>query len=91
MTTESPRAPLTPHAALGWLQSLSIDIPSAAVLDADGAVLAGDPSLARADADRGLIVARSERYAGVARLGPKAIERLVRADVEAALQALERR
>jgi hypothetical protein len=91
MTTDPPRAPLTPHAALGWLQSLSIDLPSAAVLDADGAVLAGDPALARRADEPGLIVARSERFAVVARPGPKALQRLARADVEAALEALERR
>jgi hypothetical protein len=91
MTTQSPRAPLTPHAALGWLQSLSIDLQAAAVLDAEGAVLAGDPALARAADEAGLIVARSERFAVVARPGPKALQRLTQADVAAALEALERR
>jgi hypothetical protein len=73
MTSDAPpapqRSPLTPHAALGWLHSLSVDIEAAAVLDAGGVVLAGDPALART--------------------GPKAIERLVRADLQTALQALE--
>ncbi len=91
MTTDSPRAPLTPHAALGWLQSLSIDLQSAAVLGADGAVLAGDPALAQRVDEAGLIVARSERFAVVARPGEQALQRLARADVEAALEALERR
>jgi hypothetical protein len=91
MTTESPRAPLTPHAALGWLQSLSIDLSSAAILDAGGEVLAGDRTLAGRADEAGLIVARSERFAVVARPGPKALQRLARADVEAALEALERR
>jgi hypothetical protein len=54
-------------------------------------VLAGDPALARAADGAGLIVARSERFAVVARPGPKALQRLVRADVETALEALERR
>jgi hypothetical protein len=95
MTSGStPRAPLTPQAALGWLRSLSIDIAQAAILDADGAVLAGDPALAQAhtDADEpGLLAARSDRHAVVVRTGPKALERLVRADLQAALEALEAR
>jgi hypothetical protein len=97
---------LTPHAALGWLRSLSIDITAAAVLDASGAVLAGDAALAgegvtpldtrtsgvsTADAPPGVISARSGRHAIVVRIGPKALERLVRADVQAALEALETR
>ena len=49
MTT---RAALTPAGALGWLGSLSIDVRAAAVLDADGAVLAGDPALAAARGGR---------------------------------------
>ena len=61
MTT---RAALTPAGALGWLGSLSIDVRAAAVLDADGAVLAGDPALARARGGRATsMVARSERHA----------------------------
>jgi hypothetical protein len=93
------RSPLTPHAALGWLRSLSIDITAAAVLDANGAVLAGDPALAHmgearvSDAlagDRtGLLIARSDRHAVVVRTGPKALERLTRADLQAALAALD--
>jgi len=93
------RSALTPHAALGWLGSLSIDIAAAAVLDANGAVLAGDPALERAGdpavepagGGPGLISARSDRHAIVVRIGPKALERLVRADLQAALEALERR
>jgi hypothetical protein len=87
----APRQPLTPHAALGWLRSLSIDIEAAAVLDADGEVLAGDRSLAGAQAAQGLTVARSDRRAIVLRVGPRALQRLVRADVEAALEAVESR
>jgi hypothetical protein len=101
---------LTPHAALGWLRSLSIDITAAAVLDATGAVLAGDAALAgegatsgqsalgaaassrtATGAPPGLISARSERHAIVLRIGPRALERLVRADLQAALEALESR
>ena len=92
MTSASP---LTPHAALGWLRSLSIDITAAAVLDATGGVLAGDAALATeafaTGAPTGHISARSEHHAIVVRVGPMALERLVRADVQAALEALESR
>jgi hypothetical protein len=88
--TASRRSPLTPNAALGWLRSLSIDLRALAILDADGAVLAGDPALARAG-EGGLVVARSGQHAIVVRPGPKALERLVRADLQAALEALEPR
>jgi hypothetical protein len=92
-------SPLTPHAALGWLGSLSIDIRALAILDANGVVLAGDAELApAADAELtqaagtdGLIVARSGHHAIVARIGPKALARLVRADLQAAVEALEPR
>jgi hypothetical protein len=87
------RSALTPDAALGWLRSLSIDVVSAAVLDADGTVLAGDPSLAGtgvgASGTSALLVARSERFAIAVRPGPKAIERLLRADMGRALAVLE--
>jgi hypothetical protein len=92
MTSASP---LTPQAALGWLRSLSIDITSAAVLDARGGVLAGDTALARAEpatgAAPGLISARSEDHAIVVLVGPRALQRLVRADLQAALEALASR
>jgi hypothetical protein len=88
-------SPLTPNAALGWLRSLSIDITAAVVLDATGAVLAGDAALAgegaATGAQPGLISARSERHAIVVHIGPRALERLVRADLQAALEALESR
>lgn len=85
------RSPLTPQAALGWLGSLSVDIRAAAVLDGAGAVLAGDPALAGAPEGEDVVTARSERHAIVVRTGPKALRRLLRADVEAALEALESR
>jgi hypothetical protein len=97
----TPGSPLTPHAALGWLRSLSIDLRQVAILDAEGAVLAGDAALAqganaalaqRAEAaDKRLIVARSGHHAIVVRPGPKALERLVRADLQAAVEALKPR
>ena len=86
MTT---RAALTPSGALGWLESLSIDVRAAAVLDADGGVLAGDPTLAGAMEGNDVIVARSEAYAIVVRTGPRPLERLLRADLRTALEGLE--
>jgi hypothetical protein len=80
---------LTPEAALGWLRSLSVDIREAAVLDASGAVLAGDASLASARAARGVLVARSGRHAVVVRHGRRALPGLLQADLGAALGSLE--
>jgi hypothetical protein len=85
------RSPLTPQAALGWLGSLSVDIRASAVLDGSGTVLAGDPALAGVADGPGVVTARSERHAIVVRTGPKALERLLRADLESALKALEGR
>jgi hypothetical protein len=86
MTTDSL---LTPHAALGWLRSLSVDIREAAVLDASGAVLAGDRALADAPTGRRVLVVRSQRHAVVVRHRRRALEGLLRADMQAALEALE--
>jgi hypothetical protein len=83
-------SPLTPGGALGWLRSLSVDIREAAVLDASGALLAGDPALADAPTGRGVLVTRSARHAIVVRHGRRALHGLLRADMEAALDALER-
>ena len=80
---------LTAETALGWLRSLSVDIREAAVLDASGAVLAGDASLAGAARDGRVVIARSDRHAVVVRHGRKALVGLLRADVEAALAALD--
>jgi hypothetical protein len=85
MTT---RSALTPAGALGWLESLSIDVRAAAVLDAAGAVLAGDQALASAEgAD--VVVARSQRHAIVVRTGRRPMKRLLEADLRAALAGLE--
>jgi hypothetical protein len=86
MTT---RAALTPAGALGWLGSLSVDVRAAAVLDAAGTVLAGDPAVAQAQEGADVIVARSERHAIVVRTGPRPLKRLMEADLRAALAALE--
>ena len=85
MTTGSA---LTPAGALGWLGSLSIDVRAAAVLDAAGAVLAGDPALAGA-AGSDVTVARSARHAIVVRTGRRPLKRLLQADLRAALEGLE--
>ena len=86
MTT---RSALTPAGALGWLASLSVDVRAAAVLDASGAVLAGDPALARAGEGADVMVARSERHAIVVRTGPRALKRLLQADLRTALSGLD--
>ena len=86
MTT---RAALTPTGALGWLASLSIDVRAAAVLDADGAVLAGDPALVGVSEGGDVMMARSERHAIVVRTGPRPLKRLLQADLRAALEGLE--
>jgi hypothetical protein len=83
------RAALTPAGALGWLGSLSVDVRAAVVLDAEGAVLAGDPALAGAQEGGEVMVARSERHSIVVRTGPRPLKRLLRADLRAALEGLE--
>ena len=74
------------------------------MLDAGGALLAGDADLARravallhegpataVEARRGELVAvRSARHIVAAALGPQALERLARADLRAGLAALDR-
>ena len=85
MTT---RSALTPAGALGWLGSLSVDVRAAAVLDAEGAVLAGDPALAAAGGPD-VMVARSEGHAIVVRTGRRPLKRLLEADLRAALEGLE--
>jgi MoxR-like ATPase len=95
-------APLSPDGALAWLQSLSIDLRAAAVLDASGAVLAGDAALgaraatalatvaeAHAVTDGDLVAVRSARHAVAASVGPHALRRLTRSDLAAAAEALE--
>ena len=86
MTT---RSALTPAGALGWLASLSIDVRAAAVLDAAGTVLAGDPALAPAGDGPEVMVARSGRHTIVVRTGPRALKRLLRADLRTALEGLD--
>ena len=86
MTT---RAALTPRGALGWLESLSIDVRAAAVLDAAGTAVAGDRGLAQASEGADVLVLRSERHTIVVRTGPRALKRLLMADIRAALAALE--
>jgi hypothetical protein len=96
---------LSPQAALAWLRSLSVDLRASAVLGADGAVLAGDAELAARVAGPleaapaevtevragDVLAVRSARHTVVVALGPQALERLARADVRAALDALDGR
>jgi hypothetical protein len=86
MTT---RAALTPAGAIGWLGSLSIDVRAAAVLDADGTLLAGDPALAGAPEGRDVIAARSAAHTILVRTGPRPLRRLLQADLRTALEGLE--
>jgi hypothetical protein len=92
-------AGLSPEGALHWLASLSIDLRATAVLDASGAVLAGDPDLAaRAAAalaegaaevhDGDLLAVRAGRHAVAAALGPHALVRVARFDLTAAAEAI---
>ena len=95
-------AALSPAGALAWVRSLSIDVGEAAVLDAAGTVLAGDPGLgARATAALraagattddvhvgALMAVRAGGHAVAVALGPLALERLARLDLETAAKAL---
>jgi hypothetical protein len=96
------RAVLSPAAAPAWLGSLSIDLRAVAVLDAAGAVLAGDAALGRraaavlaaapgaGEVEQGdLLAVRSARHAVAAALGPHALRRVARADLAAAAEALD--
>jgi hypothetical protein len=76
--------PLTPALALAYLHELSTDVRAAALLDAGGQCLAGDPSLAaRADA---LLVERSPSGAAiVVEAGPHALLPLLRHDMRTVL------
>jgi hypothetical protein len=93
---------LSPAGALAWLASLSIDLRGAAVLDAAGAVLAGDAAVGARAAEafaaagaatsavhRGdLMAVRAGGHAVAVTVGPLALERVVRCDLEAAAGAL---
>ena len=83
-------AVLTPELALRYLAELEPTIEAVAIVGADGAALAGDPSLpARlaAGAER-LLVAHATRHTVIARVSPDALEELVRHDLEAVARAL---
>ena len=93
---------LTPALAVAYVRELSADVRAVAVLDAGGAVLAGDEAVARAAApllaagpelehvtDRGVVcVARDDRHALVAACGRFALPGVVRSDLRAALGGL---
>jgi hypothetical protein len=94
---------LSPQAALAWLRSLSVDLREAVVLDAAGAVLAGDAALAPRVAaalgpaaagvvdDGELIAVRSARHTVAATFGAQVLRGLATADVRAALGAVDGR
>jgi hypothetical protein len=93
---------LTPALAVAYVRELSADVRAVAVLDAAGAVLAGEEAVARAAApllaagaelehvtDRGVVcVARDDRHALVAACGRFALPGVVRSDLRAALGGL---
>jgi hypothetical protein len=94
-------ARLSPVGALAWLASLSTDMRAAAVLDADGGLLAGDADLGRSAAaalaaspgagearDGDLLVVRGAGGAVAAALGPRALVRVARLDLATAAEAL---
>jgi hypothetical protein len=65
--------------------------PAARPHESGDAASAGDAERARSGARPQLVSARSARHAIVVRVGPRALGRLVRADLQAALEALESR
>ena len=93
---------LSPEHALAYVRELSADVRAVAVLDAAGALLAGDAQVARAAApllragaeleavrERGVVcLARDDRHAVVAACGPLALPGIVRSDLRAVLAAL---
>jgi hypothetical protein len=86
-------AVLTPELALQYLAELEPAIEASAVVAADGAHLAGDPSLhARLEAggagSERLLAARGARHVVIARVRAGAPEALVRYDLEAVARDL---
>jgi len=93
---------LTPALAVAYVRELSADVRAVAVLDAGGALLAGNEAVAEAAAplvaaatelehvsERGVVcLARDDRHALVAACGRFAIPGVVRADLRAALGGL---
>ena len=84
---------LEPETALAYLRTLSTDLRAAAVLRADGTVLAGDAALARphTGGEGRRIEARSDRHVVVVEAGPHALEGVLRGDLRTVLEVLDRR
>jgi hypothetical protein len=85
---------LTPELALRYLAELEPSITAAAVVAADGRLLAGDAALAARlaaapDGPAGLLLARSSRHAVVARVGPGALGALVQHDLDLVARELD--
>jgi hypothetical protein len=73
-------ADLTPALALKYLAELEPRLEAVGLASSDGTTLAGDPSLPAGG--EGLISARSPSHLVIARVGPGALEGLVRHDLE---------
>jgi hypothetical protein len=94
-------AALSPAGAVAWVESLSVDLRGAAVLDGGGALLAGDAEVGRRAAaalatrpdageirDGDVLVIRRAGHAVAAALGPRTLAGLARLDLAAAAGAL---
>jgi hypothetical protein len=94
-------AALTPELALAWLATVTPGLRAAVVLDAGGAVVAGDPGLARRAREAlaseavaadpradGIHIARGPAHAIVAEVDPAVLGDLLLTDMRTALAAL---
>ena len=82
---------LPPAAALRWLSAMTPGLTAAALLDADGRVVAGDAALARSQPAEqpDTRVVRGARLVLVARAGRPVLPTLLEADMATALAAAE--
>jgi hypothetical protein len=87
-------APVPVTAALGWLATMVPGLRAAAIVDARGAVLAGDgrlaPAIVAGVAPDGVTVARGARHAIAVEVTAPVLDGLLRRDLETALAVLER-
>ena len=77
---------LTPPQALGLLGALQTDIRAAAVLGADGRVLAGAPDLAATARDA--VTVSDARHTIVVDPGPETLRSVLAIDLQTALHAM---
>lgn len=82
---------LPPAAALGWLATVTPGLRAAALLDGDGRLVAGDPSLAGSGGARegDVRVARGRALTLAARVSGAPLRGLLEADLAATLAAAE--